>query len=198
MPSARSLADRHSRPGLHYRRRRKTETTTDGGSDDEDDTEALSGTTSEVDLNTSDEESAGSEDEEDYPIPSSTTTTQKRASAAAADSTRLPPTAAATTTHRANNNEVRIGGLGYHLNDPSNPPWRQQLLLEEDVEVVIEGYRYDRLQLFMYRLMSVFSFGLVALLCRWMPQLWVAWVGQRAPLCEAQWLLFVVRPLLLR
>ncbi|KAF7728451.1 hypothetical protein EC973_006131 [Apophysomyces ossiformis] len=86
--------------------------------------------------------------------------------------------------------DVRIEGIGPHdalLQDR----WQQRLLLvEEDVEITIEGYLYNRPRLLTYRLLCVLSFGLVWLLCRWMPRWWVSWVGDRAPLKDAEWMVF--------
>ncbi|KAI9248797.1 hypothetical protein BDA99DRAFT_445940 [Phascolomyces articulosus] len=70
-------------------------------------------------------------------------------------------------------------------------PWRQILLLEEDVEISIQGYRYDTFHYLFYRVSCVLSLGLVWLVCRWMPKWWVAWVGERATLDKAQWLVFI-------
>ncbi|ORZ24084.1 hypothetical protein BCR42DRAFT_317373 [Absidia repens] len=69
--------------------------------------------------------------------------------------------------------------------------WEQQLLLEEeDVEVMIYGYRYHAIRYLIYRLACIFTCGIVWLIARWVPTWWIKWVGQQVPLKEAHWLVF--------
>lgn len=87
-------------------------------------------------------------------------------------------------------NDIRIHGL----NDiPSDDCLEQVLLLEEeDVEVKIHGYKYKRFNLMLYNIASVFSLGLVWLAFRWIPQWYVACIGTKVPLKDADWLVFEV------
>ncbi|KAG1455987.1 hypothetical protein G6F55_006757 [Rhizopus delemar] len=85
-------------------------------------------------------------------------------------------------------NDIRIHGL----NDiPSDDCLEQVLLLEEeDVQVKIYGYKYKRFNLMLYNIASVFSLGLVWLAFRWIPQWYVACIGTKVPLKDADWLVF--------
>ncbi|KAI8150400.1 ATPase [Fennellomyces sp. T-0311] len=87
-------------------------------------------------------------------------------------------------TIRHGDDVLRIGGM-------EKDPQRQVLLLEEDVEIAIEGYRYHPVGYTLYRFACFFSLGLVWLVCRWMPRWWVQWVGDKANLEDAQWLVFI-------
>jgi cation-transporting ATPase 13A3/4/5 len=91
----------------------------------------------------------------------------------------------------ARENQVEISGL----NDiPQDTKDEQTLLLEEeDVQIHIMGYRYNRLNLFMYRVCSVLSLGIVWLVCRWVPRWYISWIGYRVPLKDAEWLVFKVK-----
>jgi hypothetical protein len=69
----------------------------------------------------------------------------------------------------------------------------QHLLLEEeDVQVIIYGYRYHTLRYMIYRLCCISTLGIVWLIARWVPTWWIKWVGQQVPLKDAQWLVFKV------
>ncbi|KAI7870527.1 P-type ATPase-like protein [Spinellus fusiger] len=73
----------------------------------------------------------------------------------------------------------------------TNETRHQKLLLtEEDVEVDIEGYRYNTLRLIIYRVACVLTLGLVWIICRWVPKWKVAWVGYSVNLEDAEWLVF--------
>ncbi|KAM3583639.1 hypothetical protein VKS41_003612 [Umbelopsis sp. WA50703] len=65
------------------------------------------------------------------------------------------------------------------------------LLAEEDMELLIEAYTYSKPHLYMYRFSCIFSLGLVWLICRWMPTLWIKWVGCPAKMIDADW--FVIQ-----
>ncbi|KAI9025770.1 putative P-type ATPase [Phycomyces nitens] len=83
--------------------------------------------------------------------------------------------------------EVRISGLG-----SNQERWQQKLILtEEDVEINIEGYRFNSLRYISYKLACLFTLGVVWLVCRWVPKWWVSWVGQKVDLKDASWLVFV-------
>jgi cation-transporting ATPase 13A2 len=92
----------------------------------------------------------------------------------------------------ARENQIEISGL----NDiPQDTKDEQTLLLEEeDVQINIMGYRYNRLNLFLYRICSVLSLGIVWLICRWVPKWYISWIGYKVPLKDAEWLVFKVKP----
>jgi cation-transporting ATPase 13A3/4/5 len=70
---------------------------------------------------------------------------------------------------------------------------QQRLVLEdEDMELLIEAYRFKRSQLYLYRLSCVVSLGMVWLVCRWMPNLWIRWVGERSAMSKAEWFVIEV------
>lgn len=91
----------------------------------------------------------------------------------------------------ARENQIEISGL----NDiPQDTKDDQTLLLEEeDVKIKIMGYRYNKLNLFMYRVFSVLTLGIVWLICRWVPKWYISWVCYRVPLKDAEWLVFMVK-----
>ena len=88
-------------------------------------------------------------------------------------------------------NDTRISGLNEIPRDTRD----EQLLLleEEDVQIRIYGYKYNKTNLYLYRLCSILSFGLVWLVLRWMPRWHISWVGIKVPMDQAEWLVFKVR-----
>ncbi|KAI9271989.1 hypothetical protein BY458DRAFT_509141 [Sporodiniella umbellata] len=78
------------------------------------------------------------------------------------------------------------------LNDLAAQTSSEQILLleEEDVQVTIYGYKYKQVHLLLYRLLSLFSLGLIPLLFKWVPKLYVTCIGTRVPLKDANWLVF--------
>lgn len=91
------------------------------------------------------------------------------------------------TLQQQTENDIRISGLG------KVDPWRQTFMLDEEVQIIVEGYQNDGFHYMLYRLLCILSCGIVWLICRWMPQWWIAWVGKKTSLANAQWLVFVVR-----
>lgn len=168
----------------HRRRRYKTETQVTDTEDDEQ--------TTNVELNTSDEEednydeSASSDEEEDDDDEEQDNDDRllRTKGGNAKDPVRRG------LVHQMDD-QIRISGLG-RLDNVSLHPWTQTLLLDDEIEVNIGGYRYDNTRLFFYRVSCVLSLGIVWLVCRWMPHWWVSWVGQKVPLQDAQWLVFLV------
>ena len=86
--------------------------------------------------------------------------------------------------------DTRIHGL----NDIPQDNCHEQVLLleEEDVQVYIYGYRYNRLHLFLYRVFSVLSCGILWLMFRWIPRWYISFIGIKVPLKDAEWLVFEV------
>lgn len=91
------------------------------------------------------------------------------------------------------------------LNHPSLEPFidhkhdrsKQRVYLEEeDVELIIIGYRYRQYRLYLYYLMSVLSFGIVFLLGRWMPQRFISFVAETCELSKAECVVVQVKKLL--
>ncbi|KAL9560358.1 hypothetical protein PS6_000297 [Mucor atramentarius] len=152
------------RTGL-FRRRRNSQSSQENDSEDEQQLD------SDRELNTSDEESsADDEDDLDEDDESDTEHTIQHLVAS------------------RNNTEIRISGL----NDIPNDTKDQQTLLleEEDVQIHIQAYRFNRLNLFFYRVCSVLSLGIVWLVCRWVPKWYIAWIGVKVPLEKAEWVVF--------
>ena len=160
--TATSLGDLQS-SGLYRRRKKNEEDTEDEDEDIEEDPDR--------ELNTSDEEEDSSDND-------STVADNE-------EDDRVTLLTNYNNNNNNNNNDIRIGGM-----DRNN--WRQILVLEEDFEISIQGYRYDTLQYLLYRVSCILSLGLVWLICRWVPKWWVAWVGESATLDKAQWLVFIV------
>ncbi|KAI8077803.1 P-type ATPase-like protein [Halteromyces radiatus] len=95
------------------------------------------------------------------------------------------------------NNKITTSSQnGYHIQIDNGPGsfdhrWEQCLLLEEeDVQVMISGYRYHTLRYLMYQLGCIITLGIVWLIGRWIPTWWIKWVGQQVPLKDARWLVF--------
>lgn len=126
-------------------------------------------------LNTSDEESESSEEEDDDEEEEE-------------EDTEENDTLYNLIQHQ---NEVRISGLN---NYPTGSRVEQDLLLvDEDVHIRIIGYKFNRIKLFLYRMSSILSLGIVWLICRWVPKWYVSWVGIPVPLKKAEWLVFEVK-----
>lgn len=169
----------------HRRRRRKTETQVTDTEDDEQ--------TTNVELNTSDEEEdnydeSASSDEEEEDDDDEEQDNDDRLLRTKGGNAKDPVRRG--LVHQMDD-QIRISGLG-RLDNVSLHPWTQTLLLDDEIEVNIGGYRYDNTRLFFYRVSCVLSLGIVWLVCRWMPHWWVSWVGQKVPLQDAQWLVFLV------
>ncbi|KAJ8660316.1 hypothetical protein O0I10_003773 [Lichtheimia ornata] len=147
--------------GLHRRRHNNSKDQDDDNNDDDDDDDE-----SETETETEDDD----DDEDDDGGGSDTGSSDKGDT-----STLLQQT----------DNDIRISGLG------KVDPWRQTFMLDEEVQIIVEGYRNDGFHYMLYRLLCILSFGIVWLICRWMPQWWIAWVGRKTSLANAQWLVFV-------
>ncbi|GAA5795327.1 hypothetical protein HPULCUR_000683 [Helicostylum pulchrum] len=145
------------------RRRRNSESSSSNDENDEDEEEE----NVNVELNTSDEEQSESEDDSDDSLLSDN-----------------EDHVIASITK----NDIRISGLNELPKDNCD----DQLLLleEEDVQILIQGYKFLKLNLLMYRIVSVLSFGVVWLVCRWVPSWYISWVGLKVPLKDAEWLVF--------
>jgi len=75
-------------------------------------------------------------------------------------------------------NEARIDVDFEPLDPPPlGPPSRQTIHLEdEDVTLRLVGYEVSRWHSWAWRLVCVFSFGMLGLLGHWFPRLWLHWV----------------------
>ncbi|CEP11235.1 hypothetical protein [Parasitella parasitica] len=163
-------AGSYARHGSHrtglFRRRRNS--TSSAETDDEEDNDR--------ELNTSDEESSTDDDDnepDDGGEPSDIDD----------DSDTIQQVVASR-----NNTEIRISGLNTIPKDTKD---EQTLLLEdEDVQIHIRAYKFNRLHLFAYRLCSALSLGIVWLIFRWVPKWYIAWVGVKVPLEKAEWIVF--------
>lgn len=146
------------------RRRRNSESSS--SNDEEEEEENVN-----VELNTSDEEQSESEEDSD-------------------DSDHLLSDNEDPVIASITKNDIRISGLNELPKDNSD----DQLLLleEEDVQILIQGYKFLKLNLLLYRIVSILSFGLVWLVCRWVPSWYISWVGLKVPLKDAEWLVFKV------
>lgn len=160
-----------NRSGLHRRRRRGT-ALEDAESDEDSKGESSSEDNGSEDDDSSESGLSSDDDEEQI--------------------ARQVLAAKAGTDKPANNSDH------VHVDVPSrleamHPAAGQQrlTLAEEDMELLIEAYTYSKFHLYSYRLSCVFSLGLVWLICRWMPNLWVKWVGCPAKMSDADW--FVIQ-----
>ncbi|KAI7892078.1 uncharacterized protein EV154DRAFT_506232 [Mucor mucedo] len=164
-----SYARHHGGPlRTALRRRRNSESSSSNESEEEEEE-------TNVELNTSDEEQSDFESEEDESDDSDSQSSDN-------DDITINNHLTSTT------DDIRISGLNEIPHDTKD----QQILIleEEDVQIHIQGYKYISTNLFLYRLFSVISFGLVWLICRWVPRWYISWVGEKVPLKNAEWLVF--------
>lgn len=66
-------------------------------------------------------------------------------------------------------------------------------LADEDMIVVMSGFRTRKPRLWIYRLLCVISFGMVYLILRWLPRWRLKFMAERLPLSEAHWVVVEVR-----
>lgn len=155
-----------SRMALRRRRNSESSSNDEDGDDEDDDL-----VDKNVELNTSDEEQTDSEDDSE-------------------DSDHLQTDNEDHIITNITKNDVRISGL----NEVPEDTCSDQLLLleEEDVQILIQGYKFLKLNLLFYRISCILSFGLVWLVCRWVPRWYISWVGLKVSLQDAEWLVFKV------
>lgn len=166
-----SYARHHGGPlRTALRRRRNSESSSSNDESEVEEEEEVN----HVELNTSDEEQSDFDSEEE-----------------SEDSDSQSSDNDENNVHLTSTGEdIRISGLNEVPTDTKD----QQILLleEEDAQIHIQGYKYIRINLLLYRLCSVVSFGLVWLICRWVPRWYISWVGAKVPLKDAEWLVFTV------
>src|SRR5271170_1022449 len=68
-------------------------------------------------------------------------------------------------------------------------------LADEDMVVVMSGFKTRIGRLWMYRVLSVVTFGLFYLLMRWLPRWRLRFMAEPLPLSEAHWVVVEVPPL---
>jgi cation-transporting P-type ATPase 13A2 len=69
-------------------------------------------------------------------------------------------------------------------------------LADEDMVVVMSGFRTRRGRLWIYRLLCLFTLGMMYLLMRWLPRWRLKFLAEPVPLSEAHWVVVEVRTLL--
>lgn len=67
-------------------------------------------------------------------------------------------------------------------------------LADEDMVVVMSGFRTRRSRLWVYRILNVLTLGMFYLLMRWMPRWRLKFIAEPMPLSEAHWVVVEVRP----
>ncbi|CAG8707115.1 4300_t:CDS:2, partial [Acaulospora morrowiae] len=60
-------------------------------------------------------------------------------------------------------------------------------LEEEDLNLFLTGYRFNRYGLYTYYILCVLTGGVLLLLSRWMPKLWIWLVGNVSDMEKAEW-----------
>lgn len=162
-----SYARHHGGQSRMALRRRRNSESSSSSSEEEEPVDA------NVELNTSDEEQSDYESEEDSEGQSSDDDDH--------------------TIHNhllSTSNDIRISGLNEAPKDTSD---QQTLFLEEeDVQIHILGYKYNKVNLLLYRIGSVLTLGILWLVFRWVPRWYISWVGIKVPLRKAEWLVFRV------
>ncbi|CAG8441606.1 2748_t:CDS:10 [Diversispora eburnea] len=62
-------------------------------------------------------------------------------------------------------------------------------LEEEDLNLFLIGYKFHRYRLYSYYILCILTGGILYLLFRWIPRLWVLWVGSECEMGKAEWIL---------
>lgn len=162
------------------RRRRNSESSCSSNEEEAEETQ-VGKEGRKVQVNSSDEEQSDSEEEEDDD--------EDDEDAEDADETQDPTFIQRATVN--NGNDLRISGLN---EIPKDTLEEQTLFLEEeDVQIQITGYKFNKLNLLLYRICSFLSFGILWLICRWVPRYYISFVGIKVPLKNAEWLVFKVK-----
>ena len=74
---------------------------------------------------------------------------------------------------------IDMGELDLLEPPPPGPPSRQTVFIaDEDVHVRFVGYQTIPLRHFIWQVLCVLTFGILGLLGRWFPRLWLRWVAQ--------------------
>jgi cation-transporting P-type ATPase 13A2 len=68
-------------------------------------------------------------------------------------------------------------------------------LSDEDMVVVMSGFRTRRERLWIYRILCISTFGMMYLLLRWLPRWRLKFLAEPLPLSEAHWVVVEVRSL---
>ena len=63
---------------------------------------------------------------------------------------------------------------------------------DEDMVVVMSGFRTRRGRLWMYRVLCILTFGMIYLLLRWLPRWRLKFLAEPVPLSEAHWVVVEV------
>ncbi|CAO3668835.1 unnamed protein product [Umbelopsis ramanniana] len=161
------------RSGLHRRRRRGTATGEEGSEDDSEGESSDEDDDSEIDNDDSSQSGLSSDDDEE----------QIARQITAAKNTNTKPSGV------QNYSQIDLSHAGDNADHLEG--YQRLLLPEEDMELMIEAYKYNTSRLYLYRISCFLSLGMVWLICRWMPHLWVKWVGIRSPMGKAEW--FVIQ-----
>ena len=66
-------------------------------------------------------------------------------------------------------------------------------LADEDMVVVMSGFRTRRARLWIFRMLSVFTLGMFYLLMRWLPRWRLKFLAEPVPLAEAHWVVVEVQ-----
>jgi P5-type ATPase cation transporter len=163
------------RSGLHRRRRRGTATGEEVSEDDSEGESSDEDDDSEVDNDDSSQSGLSSDDDEE----------QIARQITAAKNTNIKPPGVQIYS------QIDLSHVGDETDHLEG--YQRLLLPEEDMELIIEAYKYNTSRLYLYRVSCVLSLGMVWLVCRWMPHLWVKWIGIRSPMGKAEWFVIQVR-----
>jgi len=163
------------RSGLHRRRRRGTATGEEGSEDDSEGETTDEDDDSEIDNDDSSQSGLSSDDDEEQ--------IARQITAAKNTNTK--------SSGVQNYSQIDLSHAGDNVDHLEG--YQRLLLPEEDMELMIEAYKYNTSRLYLYRISCVLSLGMVWLICRWMPHLWVKWVGIRSPMGKAEWFVIQVQ-----
>ncbi|KAL1919402.1 uncharacterized protein VTP21DRAFT_2095 [Calcarisporiella thermophila] len=83
--------------------------------------------------------------------------------------------------------EVRLKGFGSEA-DSENISVQQIYLEEEGLKIWLSGYHFNSLMLFLYYGSCILTGGLLFLLGRWIPSIYIRFAGRKCPLNEANYM----------
>ncbi|CAG8551417.1 5269_t:CDS:10, partial [Dentiscutata erythropus] len=78
--------------------------------------------------------------------------------------------------------------IDFSNNELDDTSIQRVYLEEEDLNLLLVGYKFNRYRLYAYYILCGLTGGIFYLICRWIPKLWVWSVGNVCELGKAEWL----------
>ncbi|RIA92920.1 hypothetical protein C1645_819991 [Glomus cerebriforme] len=89
-------------------------------------------------------------------------------------------------------NNTDNGSLGRIIinmfGNKNDSPFIQNVYLEDDdLNIILAGYQFNRFRLYLYYIFCFLTGGALYLLARWLPKIWIWWVGNVCVMGKAEW-----------